>query len=369
MKKIAILLCFVSSSALSGGAADLIYSGGFESHFKRVFISGHSLVDNPYADYLASTAEGKGVDYAWNQQIGIGSPIRVRTSGVNLPDPDPINNDWSGYSNGKNRDTFDMDVIAELANPMTLGPNEVYDSLIITERHDIIDTIIFEYTTSLLHHYHKRLLAGNPLGQSHLYHSWWFMDFNNIQEWIDHETLVVKSWECVAEKVNLTLEHEGLPRAINNIPAGLALATLVQRILDDQVPGFSGTDTEKMDQLFNDNVHLNIEGVFFMSAVSYASLLGNTPEGIDIPIEIVDSTGQALLQIAWEVVSQYQASFTAPTMTECRNLHETQICSSYWNIHDQPSSIAFCQLWSTNNSFAYNPFNWPDPELIIWPDP
>jgi len=363
------MFCIASAHSWAGGSSDLIFSSGFELQSKRVFVSGHSLMDNPYADYLQIISEGKGVDYNWNQQIGIGSPIRIRTSGNNLPDPDPNNNDWSGYSKGKNRDTVDMNVITELANPTTLGPNEVYDTLIITERHDIIDTIIFEYTTSLLRHYHDRLLDGNPKGETFLYHSWWYMDFNDIQEWIDHETLAVKSWECVAEKVNLTLANDGLPRAVDNVPASWALVNLVEKILDDQVPGFTGTDTNKMDLLFNDNVHLNTEGIFFMSAVSYASLLKSSPEGISVPAEIDANTGQALLQIAWEVVSAYQNDFTAPTMSECRNIHETQICSSYWNIHDDPSRIAFCQSWASNNSFAYNPFNWPDPDLIVWPDP
>lgn len=363
------MLCLLGLNSLAGELPDLIFFSDFETPFKRVFISGHSLTDNPYANYLQTIAEEKGVDYNWNQQIGIGSPIRVRTSGMSLPDPDPNNNDWAGYSSGKNRDTFDMNVIDELANPQTLGVNEVYDTLIITERHDIIGTIIYEYTTSLLRHYHNRLLAGKPDGQTYLYHSWWYMDFNDIQEWLDHETLVVKSWECVAEKVNLTLADDGLPRAVHNLPAGLALVKLVEEILDDQVPGFTGTDAEKMDQLFDDNVHLNTEGAFFLSAVSYASLLNSSPEGIAIPAAINPATGQALLAIAWDVVTTYQSNFTAPTMNECRVAHETEICSSFWNIHDEPERIPFCQSWANNSSFAYNPFNWPDPDLIVWPDP
>lgn len=371
MKKVTstLIFCIGSFHACAGDPSDLIFYSDFETQSKRVFLSGHSLMDNPYADYLQSISENKGVDYNWNQQNGIGSPIRVRTSGNNLPDPNPINNDWSGYSRGKNRDSFDMNVIDELANPVTLGVNEVYDTLVITERHDIIGVIIYEYTTSLLRHYHDRLLTGNPNGQTYFYQSWWFMDFNNIQEWIDHTKLELKSYECVTEKVNLTLAADGLPRAMHNVPAGMALARLVEEILAGNVPGFTGSDTNKMDQLFHDDVHLNAEGIFYMAAVSYASLMKGSPEGTAIPVEIDNNTGQALLQIAWEAVSEYDANFTAPTMNECRSLHETQICSSYWNMHDDPSRIAFCESWATNNSFAYNPFNWPDQNLFVWPDP
>lgn len=375
MKKIiTIILFIIASDSFTRGEPDLIFLNDFEEpeqleQYKRVFLSGHSLMDNPYADYLEVIADGKGVDYNWNQQNGIGSPIRVRTSGDVLPDMDPNNNAWAGYARGKNRDTFDMDVITELANPATLGTNEVYDSLVITERHDILGVIRFEYTNSLLRHYHNRLLAGNPNGQTYFYQSWWFMDFNDIQEWIDHTNLELKSYECVTEKVNLTLDDDGLPRAIHNIPAGMALVKLVEAILDDQVPGFTGTDTNKMDLLFHDDVHLSDEGIFFMSAVTYASLLKSSPVGITIPAEIDSSTGQALLQIAWDVINEYDTNFTAPTMSECRVAHETEICSSYWNMHDQPEFINSCQTWMNNTGFGNNPFNWPDPDLITWPDP
>jgi hypothetical protein len=362
---IIIILGMFSFNSSTAGMADLIFKADFEVPNKRVFISGHSLMDNPYADYLQYIADNKSVDYNWNQQIGIGSPIRVRSSGDQMPDA----NLWTGYLRGKNRNTVDMNVISELANPTTLGVGELYDSLIITERHDILDTSMWELSNSLLRHFHNRALTGNPAAKTYLYHSWWNMDFNNIQEWIDHQALEVKAYECVAEKVNLTLENDSLPRAVENIPTALALANLVESILNDEVPGFIGTDIEKMDLLFNDNVHLNTEAIFFMAAVTYASLLGNSPEGITIPAEIATDTGIALLQIAWQSVSDYNASFSAPTMSQCRTFIEDQLCTSYFNIHDRPDQISFCQAWITDNNFLYNPFHWPDPNLITWPDP
>lgn len=363
--KLLIILSLITINCKAGDLTELMFESSFEVSSKRVFISGHSLMDNPYANYLQYISESKGVDYNWNQQIGIGSPIRVRTSGDQMPDA----NLWTGYLIGKNRNTVDMNVIEELANPATLDVGELYDSLVITERHDILDTSMWEFSNSLLRHYHNRLLTGNPAGITYLYHSWWNMDFNNIQEWLDHQTLEVKAYECVAEKVNLTLENDGLPRAVENIPSAIALARLVERILNDEIPGFSGTDTEKMDLLFSDNVHLNNEAIFFMAAVSYASLIKNSPEGITIPAEIAPDTGLALLQTAWQSVRDYQTNFTAPTMSQCRSHIETQLCSSYFNIHDRSDLISFCQAWITGNNFLYNPFHWPDPDLIVWPDP
>jgi hypothetical protein len=85
----------------------------------RTFFSGHSLLDNPLPDFVAGIAEAEGQSVHWNQQIVIGSPIRVRTWG---------SGDWSGYRQGKNRSGSDMDVVTELRSPRTLGAGERYDT-------------------------------------------------------------------------------------------------------------------------------------------------------------------------------------------------------------------------------------------------
>lgn len=301
-------MILLTSSIHAGN--EIIFSDSFEalslqSIPKNIFISGHSLVDNPYANYLEPISIDKGViDYHWNQQNGIGSPIRVRTSGHKLPP-----NNWQGYHQGKNRNTFDMDVIAELRNPMTIGTGNFYDILLITERHDLMDTIFYEYTSSLLRHYHDRMLEGNPNAKTMLYHSWLYIDLNNPQVWIDQETLMLNAWECVAEKVNLTLEADALSKNVSVVPAGWALTNLLTRILNNEVAGFTGTDLEKIDLLFNDNVHLNAEGVFYMAAVSYVSVYGTSSVGATIPAEINTTTGEDLLQIAWENVNSYRQNY------------------------------------------------------------
>ncbi len=195
-------------------------------------------------------------------------------------------NNWQGYHQGKNRDTTDMDVIAELRNPMTIGAGNVYDVLLITERHDLIDTIFFEYTASLLTH-----------------------------------------------------------------------------ILNDEVTGFTGTDLEKIDQLFNDNVQLNVEGIFYMAAVSYASIYGVSPVGVSIPAEINTTTGEELLQVAWENVDSYRQNYQVKTMPQCRAVMANQVCASCYNLQGRPGQVNSCiQRMNNTSTFLYNPFNWPAPD-------
>lgn len=343
---------------------DVIHKSDFDPFKNNAFISGHSLMDNPYADYLESINTSKGTQYQWNQQIGIGSPIRVRTSGNQLPP-----NNWLGYHTGKNRDTFDMDVIAELATPATIGSNALYDALLITERHDILDVIRWEYTNSLLHHYHNRLLDGNIEAETYLYHAWLDIDPGDPQDWIEFETLMLNAWECVAEKVNLTLQSENKTQAVNVIPAGWALANLLQRILDDEVPGFSGSDAQKVDDLFSDNVHLNETGIYYLAALSYAIVNKRSPEGADIPATIQNSTGVVLQQLAWQYAQQYRSNFRPKSMASCQQIMSEQVCPRYFTFTNRPEQTAACVDWMNNTGFSPAPFIWPDPNLVIWPDP
>lgn len=343
---------------------DVIHKSDFDPFKNNAFISGHSLMDNPYADYLETISTSLGVQYQWNQQIGIGSPIRVRTSGNQSPP-----NNWLGYQTGKNRDTFDMDVISELTSPTTIGSNELYDALLITERHDILDVIRWEYTNSLLHHYHNRLLAGNPEAETYLYHSWLDIDPNDPQDWMGFETLMLNAWECVADKVNLTLQSENKTQGINVIPAGWALANLLQHILDDEVPGFTGSDVQKVDDLFSDTVHLNESGIYYLAALSYAIVNMRSPEGATIPASIQNSTGVVLQQLAWQYAQQYRSTFRPKTMAGCQQIMADQVCPRYFTFTNRPEQTAACVDWMNGTGFSPAPFIWPDPNLVIWPDP
>lgn len=334
----------------------------------RVFLSGHSLTDDPLADYVLEIAESLGDDFNYNQQIGIGSPIRVRTLGDSWD-----NLDWPGYRSGKNRDGNDMDVIAELASPQTLGPGELYDTLVITERHDILGTIQWEDTTGLLRHYHDRLIDGNPAGATLLYHSWLDIDKDAPEAWIVHEKNALIAWECVADKVNHTLEADGRPDRVVTLPVGAALVRLVEAALADEVAGIAGTTSQKMDLIFNDNVHLTPLGVYYAALVTYAAVFRDSPVGAAVPQGVAAEPAADLQQLAWDFVRDY---YTAPefgphTMDECRAFISGQVCASFWTLLGNPGNIAGCEghFADPDAQNGQNPFRWPDPGLMPWPPP
>jgi len=332
----------------------------------RMFLSGHSLTDNPLPDYMLEIAESRGKDFNFNEQIGIGSPMRVRTKG----------NDWNaagwpGYSKGKNRDGADMNVIEELKSPETLGPGELYDTLVITERHDILGTIPWEDTFGFLRHYHDRLIDGNAAGHTLFYHSWLSIDKNAPGTWIDHEKNALFAWECVASKVNLTLAAEGRQDRAATLPAGAALVDLVERVLSDEVSGITGTTPQKLSAIFNDDVHMTPLGAYFMALVTYAAVFRDSPVGAAVPNGVSAQVGADLQKIAWDHVSAYynKPSPGEHTMEECRSFIAQNVCTSFWTLLDAPENIDSCKTNYASASWSQNPFRWPDPELALWPAP
>ncbi len=329
-----------------------------------VLISGHSLTDNPLADFLAQIASARGKDHDWEQQIGIGSPLRARTWG---------NGNWEGYRRGKNRHGADMDILAELASPQTLAPGERYDSLLVTDRHDIPGVLQWENTVGHLRHYHDRMVAAHAGATTYFTHTWLDLDRADPAEWMTYERLAGGAWECAAAKVNLTLADEGRADRVVPVPGGRALVELVERTLNGEVRGLGGTQAERLDALFTDNVHLTELGVYFMAAVHFAALYADTPQGAPGPVGVHPDTVADLHAIAWEVIRDYYAAPEpgARTMAECRALLATQLCSPFWTRVGQPQNVGSCVNFFSQTTPAPNgnPFIWPDPHFEPLPAP
>ena len=319
----------------------------------RVLISGHSLTDNPLADHLETIATSRGRDLRWNQQIGIGSPIRVRTKG-----DDPSASTWPGYRTGKNRSGSNMDVPAELLGPQTIGAGERYDTLVLTERHDLLNTIQWENTVGYARHYHDRLVAGNAAAQTYLYHSWLGLDLDAPGPWIAYEQQARFAWECVASKVNQTLSVNQQPRGVVTLPAGGALVALVERLVADTVPGITGTQRARLEAVFSDDVHLTSLGSYYVAAVTYAAVFRHSPVGATGPTGASAATVTALQQLAWDYVSAYYArpAFDGHTMAACRAHIADHVCAGHFTLTGSPGNIAGCRSWVSNPDDPGNPF-------------
>ncbi len=116
------------------------------------------------------------------------------------------------------------------------------------------------------------------------------------------------AWEGIVEL--LRADHPAAATRVHLIPAGQALARLDDAIAAGQVPGLGG-----ISEVFDDDIHLNALGHYFVSMVQYAVLTGATPEGL--PHRVKDrygalfagpgaDTATALQQVAQKAVAAYQ---------------------------------------------------------------
>ena len=322
----------------------------------RVFFSGHSLLDNPIPDFVETIATSLGQELGWNQQIMIGSPIRARSWGEG---------DWSGYRQGRNRNGDNLDVVQELKSPRIPGAGAPYDALIITERHDILNTILWEDSVGFLRQFHDEFIEGNPQGRTYFTQTWLEIDKTAPRAWIEYERTALVAWECVTSKVNLRLEADGRADRVTTSPGGAALAALIERILAGEVAGISGTPEEKLDRVFTDNVHLTPLGAYFLAAFHHGVIFRQPSSGAAGPPGANPETVRDLQRIAWEVVSNYysQPNPGTRTMEECRATIARDVCPRFWALRGDPTQTRECQVFFQNDSGVTHPLVSVDPFL------
>ena len=306
---------------------------------QALFFSGHSLLENPIPQDVSAIAKSLGRKIFYEQQNIAGSPIRVRTRG-----PKPRATAWTGYRSGQNRFGSNLDILAELAQPSRPEWPARYDALIITERHDLLGSLIWEDTLFYLRHFHDKLVEANPTANTWLYQPWWSIpDKNNPHSWMDYERAASPIWRCLATRINFDLQTQGRPDRIFTIPANQALVTLVDRSLKAGFEGFSMTSARTiMDALFRDDVHLTRLGSYYLALVTYASVFKSSPQGAWAPTEVPAKQAQALQNLAWDVFQQETAT-AALSLGQCKNSIRTSFCSIFWSFVKRPEQIRACQ--------------------------
>ena len=165
---------------------------------QRLLISGHSLTNRPFPDYLAAIAGEAGTPIDWNMQHLDGSSLRTRTRGHGT-------NAWAGYRNGVDRDGRPVDVLRELAEAAGKSP---YDVLILTEQHTLLENLIWNDTIGNALDYEARFSAANPNGRTYLFSAWLHLDdLDDPRRWIAYERAAAWAWRCTTSQINHRLER------------------------------------------------------------------------------------------------------------------------------------------------------------------
>lgn len=351
------MLALLASAAGTGAAGEVAAGGAaaggtWAARDAATFlVSGHSLTDDPYAQYIADLAAGFGLKAQWNQQIAIGSPIRIRTQG--RPGGPP----WNGYRHGKNRRGSDLDLLAEIASPKTVDGR--YDTLVITETIDIVADLQFNNTVRLLRHYHDRLVAANPTGRTFFFHGWARHSAPpDAAAWVAHEREMLPTWRTAAARINHSLAAEGRPDRIVDLPAAMALAELVHRATTGTVDGITQSDAGgTLGVLFSDHVHLRRVGVYYVACVSFAALYGRSPVGGVHPREVSGAQAASLQSIAWDVISSYYRRTPPMSLAEAQAQMAGPACPVYWQHAGKPQNANFCRTTFASKAAA-NPFHY-----------
>lgn len=293
----------------------------------RIFYSGHSLMDQPLPNDVAAIAESLGTPAKWNRHYMWGTAIRTRARGPDLPDQG-----WAGYRWGYNREGQGMDVIAEFRNPQTIG-GERYDALLITEQHGLLGTLVWNDTVRYLRHYHDRFIEGNAQGQTWFYEAWLSIDDkSDPRRWIAYERAASPVWQCLATRINVSLAAEKRSDRIASLPAGLALAALIERATQGTgLPGITApTVRETVDRIVKDDVHLTPLGAYYMALVSYATIYVRSPVGAWAPKDVNVNQAKALQEMAWSFVTDYRANNRPLDLAACRALLSKSFIGLYW---------------------------------------
>lgn len=291
------------------------------------FISGHSLVDRPYPDFLGAVLGSLGSPYDWNRQYMVGSSIHQRIHGDYPPAKGFV-----GYRQGDNREGSGMDVVAELRRPRTVSAGR-YDLLLITEQNGCLAGIYWNETIASLRDYHDRFIAGNPRGVTYFHESWLSVsDIDDPRRWIAYERGAAQVWRAIVARVNESLARDGRSDRILTLPMASALAALVEAATSS--PGIAGVSRQRvpdtMRALFADDVHLTELGAYFCALVTVVAWLKrDLPEGWR-PDSVSAEAAQSLRGFANEFTRRFYAGYREPELDAAVAQIRRSFNATYW---------------------------------------
>lgn len=333
--------------------------GVFASQY--AFLSGHSLMDNPIGDFLSLIANDENQDFQWNQHIVIGSPLRFRVHA----------NAYSGFqgwiNSGKSKTGQTINNIAEVRNPTTIGTNNRYNALIVTENHNYHGMALYEDSIRYLKLYSDFYNSANP-SRIFYYHSWLSLDKSNPTSWLNYEKAALKMWECNVSRVNDSYINSSSNIRVLNLPAGTALADLIEQAIAGNINGISGSMNQITNSLIADNVHTTTLGSYYMGLLQYIALYGVKPNNLKLPPNynlsgISLETLNHLASHAWNFLHNYYTSgIKQHSINQCRT-YAAEFCAQAEvhtqhlrdHIQDPPDLINNTNCREALNSNVFSP--------------
>lgn len=256
-----------------------------------VLYVGHSLVNHDLPAMLEGLVASQRGGGTVEEQIINGAPLRWN---------------WEHSAEGE----AGIDARAILARGET-------DVFVMTEGVPLRVLIDYKETQDYALRWYDAAVDANPQIRVYMYESWEDItsgpgadieyDPDDQIPWrkrIDQELAL---WETAVDHVNDN-NDPGDPDMLM-IPAGQAMGRMYDAIGRGEVPGVT-----RLSDLYQDNIHLNDLGHYFVALVHYATIYGRSPEGLPRALknqwgEEYDRPSPALAAkmqaIAWDVVRDF----------------------------------------------------------------
>lgn len=267
------------------------------SQSTNAYYIGHSLTDYIPTMVHRLSEDRSSVEFDWEFQSIPGSPLSYHWGKMaeNNPNTRPHAHSFFEQSNGLPAGDFDALILTESV-PMNLNK--------------------IEYTYPYADSFYLYAEDHNPDIQVYVYEIWHCLP-NGIgadcarlpaeAAWRQKLVDDLEVWERVVDSLNSAHTPN---KPVCMIPGGQGLIKLYDAVLAGELPGIP-----QMDSLFEDQIHLNDIGRYYIALIHFALLHNQNPQGLTNELRTqwgglykkIPTVAQAavLQRLAWETVNEY----------------------------------------------------------------
>lgn len=257
----------------------------------RLLFVGHSLVGPALPTMVAAGLEAAGQPMQVQAQVINGAPL--------------------GWNRNHGAEAEGTDGPRALAGGI--------DVLVLTEALPLAGHVAFSDSRGEVAAWAGLAWEGNPAAQVFVYETWHSLasgpgavipdDPGGAVPWRQRLDEDLAVWWSLAEAANAARPDTAPP--VRLIPAGQAMGRLADAIDAGAVPGL-GT----IRDVFDDDIHPNGKGLYFVALVQVATITGTSPEGLPARLGrhwlnraavVPDDMAAAMQRVAWATVQDWQA--------------------------------------------------------------
>lgn len=284
------------------------------------YFVGHSLVnfDMPYIFHCLAQSAGK--ENTYDSQIINGASI------------------WSNYDNYRSAQGL----------PYTEAlPTGDYSHMIVTEAIPLLNHTTWSQTYVYADSFLTYARTYRPDIRYYIYETWHCIntgiggcyDETGVQlPWQPRLLDDFPKWAKIVDSVRILQNYND----VYMVPAGQAFYRLSQQIDLGNVPGITS-----FRELFSDDIHLTLTGNYFVACVMYATIYGESPEGLtniiydqynNLILTVPEEVADIIQAVAWQEVCENPYSGVNGVITSMENSSESLLSM---NVYPQPATSEF----------------------------